>query len=68
MPPVGFEDTIPKSEGSQTKYVNDHAKIKPVFFVLEKLTGLFERIMTARGADDFLQIASDDKEKISKLS
>jgi hypothetical protein len=36
MPPVGFEDTIPESEGSQTKYDNDHAKFKPVFFVLEK--------------------------------
>jgi hypothetical protein len=39
MPLAGFEDTIPESEGSQNKYVNDHAKFKPVFFVLDKLTG-----------------------------
>ena len=63
MTPVGFEDTIPESEWLHTKYVSDHAKFKPVFFVLEKLTGWFERIMTSRGADDFLQTTSDDKEK-----
>jgi len=63
IPPVGLQDTTPEGEDQQIKYINDHVKFKPVFFVLEEITWSFRRIMTARGDDDFLQETSDEKEE-----
>ena len=66
MVTAGFEPTIPATEGSQTKHVNDHAKFKHDFFVLANTTIWFERIPTVKDADDILRVPSDGLDKVEK--